>query len=232
MSLLCFAFLVLSFRLRLFLRVAGHQYVRENEAAFIETIRAESIVRQEETAKSHQKQLAKNERRIAELDRLFQKVYEDNAAQKLSDERYEQLSGVYEREQAELRKQNIVLQSDIDAFRADNEKTGQFIELVRRYTDFTELTTPMLNEFVYRVYVHAADKSSGERRQKVSIFLNLIGDFDVPRVVVPPTPEELEAQEKRRKKLANQREANRRYHARQKAKKEQREREQGHSKLA
>lgn len=209
------------------------QYVRNNEGAFIEKVRAESIVRQEDTAKAHQKQLAKNERRMGEVNRLFQKVYEDNAAGKLSDERYEQLSRVYEQEQAELRQQSIVLQSELDAFRADNEKTGQFIEIVRRYTDFSELTTPMLNEFVHRIYVHEADKSSGERRQKISIFLNLIGDFDVPREVIPPTPEEIAALEKRQKKLTQQREANRRFYAKQKAKKELSEQlEQQQSKLA
>jgi hypothetical protein len=202
------------------------QYVREHEAEFIERVRAESIVRQEEAAKAHQKQLSKNERRIAELDRLFQKVYEDNATGKLGDDRYEQLSSVYEQEQVSLRKQNSTLQGELDAFRADNEKTSQFIALVRRYTDFNELTTPMLNEFIHRIYVYQADKSSGERRQKVSIFLNLIGDFHVPQVIVPPTPEELEAEEKRRNRRARQREANHRYCAKRKAEQEQLEQEQ------
>ena len=132
---------------------------------------------------------------------------------------------MYEREKAELRQQNIALQAELDAFHADSEKAGQFIELVRRYTDFDELTTPMLNEFVHRIEVHAAEKIDGERRQKVSIFLNLIGDFDAPRETIPPTPEELEAEEKRRKKLARQREANRRFYAKQKAKLEQGQRE-------
>ncbi len=196
------------------------QYVRDHEAEFIEKVRAESSVRQEETAKTHRKQLARNERRIAELDRLFQKVYEDNAAGKLSDDRYEQLSAVYEQEQIALRKQNTTLQGELDAFRADTEKTSQFIALVRRYTNFEELTTPMLNEFIHRIYVHEADKSSGERRKKVTIYLNLIGDFDMSHMIIPPTPEELEAEEKRRKRRGRQREGNHRYEAKKKAKRE------------
>ena len=82
-------------------RVCG--YVRENESEFVEKIREASAVKQEETAKAHKKAIAKNERRITELDKLFRKVYEDNAVGKLSDERYEQLSGAYEQEQAELK---------------------------------------------------------------------------------------------------------------------------------
>jgi hypothetical protein len=165
------------------------QYIRENEAEFAEKVREESAIRQEEAAKAHKKQLAKNERRIAELDHLFQKVYEDNATGKLNDERYGQLSESYEREQNELKTQNAILQAELDAYSADSEKAERFIALTRQYTDFDELTTPMLNEFVHKVYVHEADKSGGERVQKVRIFLNLIGDFVALRPSAPPLKE-------------------------------------------
>ena len=46
-----------------------------------------------------------------------------------------------------------------------------------------ELTAPMLNEFIEKVVVHEADKSTGDRRQKVDIYFNFIGCF------VPPKPE-------------------------------------------
>ena len=65
-------------------------YVKSNEAEFIEKLREASTIKQADTAKSHKRQLGKNEKRIAELDLLFRKVYEDNAIGKLSDERYEQ----------------------------------------------------------------------------------------------------------------------------------------------
>ncbi len=208
-------------------------YVRDSEAEFVERIRAESEVRQEETAKAHKRQLAKNERRIAELDHLFQRVYEDNATGKLSDERFSLLSETYEGEQRELRQQNVTLQSELAAFAADNEKTGRFIELVRRYRDFEELTAPMLAEFIHKICVHEADKSSGERVQDVDIHFNFIGNFKVPVVEVPPMPEELAAQEKLRQKRAKQREANKRWYAKQKEKQRQaQEREQAEPKPA
>ena len=192
-------------------------YVRENETDFTEKVRATSTVKQEETAKAHKKQLGKNERRIAELDHLFRKVYEDNASGKLSDERYEQLSSAYEHEQRELKHQNIGLQSELDNFNADSVKADRFIEIVRRYTEFDELTTPMLNEFIHKILVYEADKSSGERVQHMDIYFNFIGHFTVPINETPPTAEEIEAEEKRRQKLAKQREANRRWYAKQKA---------------
>jgi type IV secretory pathway VirB10-like protein len=74
----------------------------------------------------------------------------------------------------------------------------------------------MLNEFVEKIFVHEADKSSGERVQQVDIYLNFIGRFDVPEEEIPPTPEELEAQEKRRKKMVQRSEANKRWYAKKK----------------
>jgi hypothetical protein len=177
-------------------------------------LRETSAVRQEETAKAHKKQLAKNERRIVELDKLFQKVYEDNATGKLSDSRYEQLSGAYEQEQAELIQQNIELQEHLTAYENDSIKADRFIEIVKRYTSIDTLTPAMLNEFVEKIYVHEAENTGSEREQQIDIHLNFIGHFEAPQEQAPPpTAEELEEAEKRRKRLEYQREANKRWYA-------------------
>jgi hypothetical protein len=139
------------------------EYAKSNEAEFIEKLREASTVKQADTAKSHKKQLIKYEKRIAELDMLFRRVYEDNAIGKLSDERYEQMSGDYEREQAEIKAQTAAIKAELQSFEQDSMNAENFLELVRRYTVFDELTTPMLHEFVNKVIVHKADKSSGER---------------------------------------------------------------------
>jgi hypothetical protein len=95
-------------------------------------------------------------------------------------------------------------QAELDAFNADTDRADQFLELVRRYTDFSVLTTPMILEFVDKIVVHAPDRSSGERMQEVDVYLK----FDVP--LPEPTPEELAEQERLRKKREKQREYSRR----------------------
>jgi len=194
-------------------------FVRDKEAEFVEKIRELSTVQQTETAKAHKKQFAKNGRRIAELDTLFRKTYEDNAGGKLSVARFEQLSAGYEREQEELKQQNAILQAELDAWSADSMKADGFIQLVRRYTNFEELTTPMLNEFIEKIVVYEADRSSGERVVDMDIYFNFIGKFDIP--AEEPTPEEVAAHEKRIQRLQKRREANRRYYAKKKAEMEQ-----------
>jgi DNA invertase Pin-like site-specific DNA recombinase len=197
-------------------------YVQENQAEFIEKIREESVLHRGETAKSHKKTIAKNEKRIIELENLFRRTYEDNVNGKLNDTRFEQMTADYEREQAELEMQNVEMQAELDEFNTDSEKADGFIELVKRYTDFEELTTPMLNEFVNMIFIHKSEKNEwDERTQRIDIHFNFIGNFKVPIVEVEPTAEETEALMQRRIKLQKQREANKRFREKQKAKLEQ-----------
>jgi len=99
----------------------------------------------------------------------------------------------------------------LNSFEADTARVDQFMALTKKYTDFTELTTPMINEFVDKIVVHEADRSSGERTQEVDVYLKFIGKFDAP--MPEPTAEELAEQERLRKKRAKKAEYNRRYMA-------------------
>jgi hypothetical protein len=103
-------------------------------------LREESAIKQAAAAKSHRRQIIKNEKRIAELDTLFRRTYEDFAAGRLSETRFEQLSGGYESEQAALTEQTAGLRTELDAFDTDSIRADKFMELTRRYTDFSELT--------------------------------------------------------------------------------------------
>jgi DNA invertase Pin-like site-specific DNA recombinase len=200
-------------------------YVRENQAEFIKQIREESALQRGETVKSHKKLFIKNERRIAELENLFRKIYEDNANGKLSDKRFEQMSADYEKEQEALERQNAEMKAELEAFNADSEKADSFIGLVKKYTEFEELTTPMLNEFIHKIIVHKAVKNEWcERVQRVDVIFNFIGNFKLP-LNDEPTPEELEALQKERLKRKRQREANTRYRMKRKAEYEKKQAE-------
>ena len=100
---------------------------------------------------------------------------------------------------------------------ASEENADRFIDLAKRYTDFSELTTPMLNEFVDRITVHEAEKVDGERQQTIEIYLKFIGKVDIPEPEL--SEEEQKEQERLRKQRARSREKARRYRERQKQKK-------------
>ena len=51
----------------------------------------------------------------------------------------------------------------------------RFINKVQKYLDLDELTPSVLNDMVKAVYVHAPDKSKGQREQQIDISYDLVG---------------------------------------------------------
>ena len=119
--------------------------------------------------------LERNEKRIAELKRLFIKIYEDNARGKLNDERFDMLSQSYEAEQKQLEAEAVQLKQEIEVQQRQNESIEKFIQKAKGYVGMEELDPYALRELVQAIYVDAPDKSSGKRRQHIHIKYDGIG---------------------------------------------------------
>ena len=115
---------------------------------------------------------------------------EGHASGKIPDKHFNRLLVEYDTEQDTLEQEVAGLKEAITAQAEDGMRAQRFVSLVRRYTSFDELTAPMLNEFIEKVVVHEADKSTGDRRQKVDIYFNFIGCFIPPKQEVSMTAEE------------------------------------------
>jgi hypothetical protein len=149
--------------------------VARYEQHFREVMTEKLQVESKEKLRVWKKQLSQNEKRIAELDRLFIKIYEDNAKGTLSDEKFEMMSQRYEEEQSQLKSELVTLQENIEVQEQQTENLEQFIQLASKYADGVPLTPYSLRELVKRIYVSAADKSSGKRKQSISIEYDFIG---------------------------------------------------------
>ena len=188
---------------------AVSDYVITNEEEFINRIYSTSRDKQKESIRSLKRKIAQDTKRVNELNMLMKKLYEDNISGKLSDKRFEFMLSEFENEQDTLEISMENAKAEIEKYESDTVRADKFIELVKRYTDFSELTTPMLNEFVEKILVHEADYSSGERVQEVEIYLNFIGKFELP--VKEPTADEIAEHEKLKARRAKKAEYNRRY---------------------
>ena len=176
--------------------------VRMDERAFVERIRSASEIREQSEAKKLKAALKHQEKRYAELDILLKKVYEDNALGRLPDKRYEMLSAGYEKEQAELEQSIKTCREQLTQYDEDTDRTEEFLALVHKYTDITELTPVIINEFVDKILVHKAEKIDGERVMEIEIYLNFIGKVELPAQEL--TEEELaEIKEKQRLRERN-----------------------------
>lgn len=144
---------------------------------------------------SARKEITATEKRIAELDNLVKGLYEGNMSGKIPDRQFEKLMAQYDGEQIALENRLAELKAALEETNSNAAKPGKFITLVRKYRDYAELTDMMLHEFIEKIVVHEADKSTGDRIQRVDIFFNFIGQFEVPEVDTR-TPEQIAKDEK------------------------------------
>ena len=155
-------------------------YVRQDEKAFIDKVQQTSTVQMAETQREQKRRLAEATERNGELNTLIKKLYEGNATGKIPDKHFERLLSEYDSEQTALETEIADLKAQIDSFNEDSAKADKFIAVVRRYTDFTELTTPMLNEFIEKVVVHEATGGRTDRKQKIDVYFNFVGQVELP----------------------------------------------------
>jgi hypothetical protein len=173
-------------------------YAKTDKEAFKKSVQELLASHQTVEVKKQKKRLTACKKRHAELEKLLNKIYEDNALGKLPQNRYESLLQTYGQEQTELDKEIPELQSCVERYEDGSGKAINFIKLVERYTDFTEITQTMLHEFVEKIVVHERDrKGKIDSPQTIEIHLNFIGEF-IPPTIEPRkelTPEELAEQE-------------------------------------
>ena len=168
-------------------------YAIANKDEFLEKVRAASQIRQQDAAKEAKRKLNKDRKRRDELDGIIKKLYESFAVGRISEERFDSLLADYEAEQKELDASVSDAEARIASFDEDTARAEQFLELAKKYTDFSELTTPMINEFIEKIIVHAPEKVDGDRVQQVDIYLSFIGQFELPAPEL--TPEEIKRHE-------------------------------------
>ena len=150
-------------------------YILRYESHFRVQLQERMRLESEVKIRAWKQQLAQAQKRIFELDRLFIKIYEDNASGKLSDERFSMMSVSYEAEQKRLKEDVQQSQQDIEVQERQNENLEKFIQKVHKYEDLTGLTQKSRRDLVSAIYVGAPDKSSGKRRQSIHIKYDGIG---------------------------------------------------------
>ena len=100
---------------------------------------------------------------------------------------------VYAQEQTALQQSIMEAESALTSFEQDTANVERFLALAKEYTDFSELTTPIISEFVDKIIVHAPEKVDRDTTQKVDIYLKFIGRFDLPALELTPEEEKRQA---------------------------------------
>ena len=159
-------------------------YVKAYEDEFVQMVMDADIKQKSKELAKKKRVLSDKEKRYTQLDGLFQHIYEDNVSGKLSDERFVKLSQGYEAEQKDLQSEIEALRMELSQEEQQSVNVKSFLSTVKKYTEIPELTSEIVHEFIDRIIVHEADKSSGKRIQEIEIIYNHIGVFDRSKVNV------------------------------------------------
>lgn len=159
-------------------------YVKAYEDEFVQMVMDADIKQKSKELAKKKRVLSDKEKRYTQLDGLFQRIYEDNVSGKLSDERFVKLSQGYEAEQKDLQSEIEALRMELSQEEQQSVNVKSFLFTVKKYTEIPELTSEIVHEFIDRIIVHEADKSSGKRIQEIEIIYNHIGVFDRSKVNV------------------------------------------------
>ena len=162
-------------------------YVTRYEKHFRDVMEQKLRLSSEEAIRGYKTQLAQAERRLAELDRLFIRIYEDNVSGRITDERFALMSKTYEDEQEQLKVDIHSLRHEIEVQERQIEDLEKFIQRVHKYEDLQEMTPYALRELVKGIYIEAPDKSSGKRRQGIRISYDLVDFIPVEELMKQET---------------------------------------------
>ena len=157
-------------------------YLGEDNEAFIRSIQNEMEEKEKVEIEKKKIRLTESQNRLQELERLMCRIYEDMILNKIPNNRYEILNNQYETEQLTLSKEIKDLELVISRYEKETDKARKFISLISRYENFDNLTNTMINEFVKKIIIHERDrKGSQTSKQKIEIYFNFIGNYEVPK---------------------------------------------------
>ena len=155
-------------------------FARDCEDEFVEMVTKKTRSELDKSMRDSRRELEQAQARIAKLDEIIQRLYEDNIEGKISDERFTKMTANYEAEQQTLEKRVTELKSIMTEEKESALNVNHFLSLVRKYTDINELTAEVIREFVEKIYVYKAERIDGRRVQRIKIVWNCIGEFEPP----------------------------------------------------
>lgn len=125
-------------------------------------------------------QIENGKARIAELDKLFSRIYEDNILGKLSDERYSRMASEYESEQSQLTVDVAKSEKELVELQKQTVDMKMLYQGLMEFTEMKQLTPTVVNKLIERIEIHNNEKKHSHNNVKVDIYFTAVGLFDIP----------------------------------------------------
>lgn len=161
-------------------------YVQTYEKLFAQRQMEDFGEKKKKELAEKRRELDRAKRRVSEIDGIIQKLYEDNAVGRISDERFATMSMSLEEEQRRLKDSIPEMENCVENAKIQTEGLQRFIDRAKRVTQLSELTPELVHEFIQKIVVSKPEYRDGKRYQGVEIYYNGVG------IIREPSPEEME----------------------------------------
>lgn len=165
------------------------RFAKQHEDEFAELVMGFSLKSSQKERKRKQDAIYTKNARIRHIDKLIEKLYEDNASGMITDVRFSRMTAGFETEQGALMQEVKGLSEALSQEEISAVSTGDFIKLVRKYTRVKKLTAIMLHELIDHIEVYNAEKVDGKKVQRLVIHYNCVGNLQIPDLKNLDVPE-------------------------------------------
>ncbi|MCF2619450.1 recombinase family protein [Oscillibacter valericigenes] len=155
-------------------------FVKCHESVFLYILAKKTNAMRQKEHKRLEQAVEQGTKRIVEIDRLIEKVFEQNAIGVLSDERFSKMLQSYEKEQKALTQEVADSRQTLEEAKQKATDLRLLLRTLREMTEINELTPTLVNSLIERIEVHNNDKSSGHCYVKVDIYFTAVGMIDIP----------------------------------------------------
>jgi hypothetical protein len=115
--------------------------------------------------------------RLAELDVVFRRLYEDRIFEKISEAQFVAMTTGYDEERETLTARIAEIERILEQSSKQKSNATAFVKIVENYESINELSFELLHEYVDKIYVHEVDKE--ECIRNIEIVYNYIGNADI-----------------------------------------------------
>ena len=165
---------------------------REHPQEFAEYLNSKQSAELQKEIRRLEKEKAAMQKRKAELDAIFKKLYEDSVLGRITAEQFQMLSASYTDEQAKLTEALPQRELEIQRLKETVSNTAAFLDKAKRYTDIQALTPELLRLFIQKIVVHEKEvKWSKHAPQTVEIHYADIGCMENRQTAKPEQHKEI-----------------------------------------
>ena len=155
-------------------------FIQQYEAVFLYMYAKKHNITKEVNSRNMKATIERNKRRIKELDKLIERIYEDNVLGKIPDARFSKMMASYEAEQNQLVTETAKAEESLKTMEQDKVDLRAFLEAIRQCTDIKELTPAIVNRLIRRIEVHNSEKVDGRKQVRLDVYFTAVGLIDIP----------------------------------------------------